>query len=104
MKDVVIVSGVRTAVGSFGGTLKDIPVVDLGAAVLKEALKKVNLKPVASKELVGFEPDALKGKGMIELRKRHMITLNLPAPFRLTKLLWVMLLRQGRVRTQPARP
>lgn len=70
MKDVVIVSSVRTAVGNFGGTLKDIPVVDLGAAVLKEALKKVNLKPVASKELVGFEPDALKGKGMIDLEKK----------------------------------
>ncbi|MBN1905255.1 MAG: acetyl-CoA C-acetyltransferase [Deltaproteobacteria bacterium] len=70
MKDVVIVSSVRTAVGTFGGTLKDIPVVDLGATVLKEALKRVNLKPVASKELLGFEPDALKGKGIIELEKK----------------------------------
>ncbi|NLD37521.1 MAG: acetyl-CoA C-acyltransferase, partial [Desulfatiglans sp.] len=70
MKDVVIVSSVRTAVGNFGGTLKDIPVVDLGAAVLKEALKRVNLKPVASKELVSFEPDALKGKGIIDLEKK----------------------------------
>jgi len=67
---VVIVSGARTPVGSFGGTLKDTPVVDLGALVLKTALKKVNLKPVASQGLVGFEPDALKGSGMIELEKK----------------------------------
>ncbi len=40
MGDVVIVSGVRTPVGSFGGTLKATPVVDLGALVLKETLKK----------------------------------------------------------------
>ena len=36
MTDVVIVAGVRTPVGTFGGTLKATPVVDLGALVLKE--------------------------------------------------------------------
>jgi len=70
MKDVVIVSAVRTPVGSFGGTLKSTPVVDLGALVLKEALKKLNLKPVATQDLTQFEPDALKGLGMIDLEKK----------------------------------
>jgi acetyl-CoA C-acetyltransferase len=70
MTEVVIVSSVRTAVGSFGGTLKTTPVVELGSIVLKEALKKVNLKPFASDELMGFEPDALKGSGMIDLEKK----------------------------------
>jgi len=37
---VVIVSGVRTAIGNFGGTLKDISAVKLGSIVIKEALKK----------------------------------------------------------------
>ena len=37
MKEVVIVSAVRTAAGSFGGALKDVPAVDLGALVIKEA-------------------------------------------------------------------
>ncbi|MFO7985363.1 MAG: acetyl-CoA C-acetyltransferase [Desulfatiglandaceae bacterium] len=69
MRDVVIVSGVRTPVGSFGGTLKTTPVVDLGALVLREALKRVKLKPVATDTLMGFEPDALKGTGMIALEK-----------------------------------
>jgi len=70
MKDVVIVSGVRTPVGAFGGTLKSTPVVDLGALVLKGALKKLNLKPVATEGLTRFEPDALKGSGRIDLEKK----------------------------------
>lgn len=69
MRDVVIVSGARTPVGSFGGTLKTTPVVQLGALVLRETLKKINLRPVASDSLTQYEPDALKGSGMIELEK-----------------------------------
>ena len=71
MRNVVIVSGTRTPVGSFGGSLKTTPVVDLGALVLKETLKKAGLKPVATEELTRFEPDFLKGGGMVELEKRH---------------------------------
>ena len=39
-REVVVVSGVRTAIGTFGGSLKDIPPVDLGALVVKEALAR----------------------------------------------------------------
>ncbi len=70
MTDVVIVSGARTPVGTFGASLKTTPVVELGALVLKETLKKVNLRPVATEALIQFEPDALKGRGMIELEKK----------------------------------
>ena len=69
MADAVIVSGARTPVGSFGGTLKSTPVVQLGALVLKEALRKAGLRPLASDEARGFEPDRLKGGGVIELEK-----------------------------------
>jgi acetyl-CoA C-acetyltransferase len=69
MRDVVIVSGARTAVGTFGGTLKDTPVVQLGALVLKETLKKVELRPLATDDLTQFEPDIFKGKGMVALEK-----------------------------------
>ena len=69
MRDVVIVSGARTPVGTFGATLKSTPVVQLGSLVLKETLKKANLKPVATEGLKQFEPDALKGIGMIDLEK-----------------------------------
>jgi acetyl-CoA C-acetyltransferase len=69
MGDAVIVSGVRTPVGAFAGTLKDTPVVQLGALVLKETLKKVGLRPVATDNLTQFEPDIFRGKGMVELEK-----------------------------------
>jgi len=41
---VVIVSAVRTPFGRFGGTLKDIPSIDLGAMVIREVLRRVNVK------------------------------------------------------------
>lgn len=41
--EVVIVSAVRTAIGSFQGTLKDVPATRLGAIVIKEALSKVGV-------------------------------------------------------------
>ncbi len=69
MREVVIVSGVRTAVGAFGGSLRDIPVVQLGAIVIKEALRKARLRPVVGEELSQYAPDALKGVGMTELEK-----------------------------------
>jgi len=45
LKDVVIVSGVRTPIGRYGGTLKDVPVYKLGSLVLKEAAKRAGVKP-----------------------------------------------------------
>ncbi len=71
MRNAVILSGMRTPVGSFGGALKTTPVVDLGALVLKETLKKAGLRPVATKELTRFEPNFLKGSGMVELEKQY---------------------------------
>ena len=76
MQDVVIVSGIRTPVGAFGGALKTTPVVQLGALTLKETLKKINLRPVATEALCRWEPDALKGRGMIELEKEGFISLQ----------------------------
>lgn len=52
MKEVVIVSAARTAVGKFGGSLKDVPAVNLGATVIKEALKRANLKPELVDEVI----------------------------------------------------
>ncbi|MBN8927337.1 MAG: acetyl-CoA acetyltransferase [Rhodospirillales bacterium 69-11] len=42
-RDVVIVSGVRTAIGDFGGSLKDIPPTELGAQVAREALSRAGV-------------------------------------------------------------
>ncbi len=43
MTEVVIVSGVRTAIGKYGGRFKDTPVVKLGSVIIKEALKRAGL-------------------------------------------------------------
>jgi len=71
MKEVVIVSGCRTAIGNFGGSLKDIPVIDLGSFVIKEALKRAGLRPKSGEELLSYGADALKSDGIIELEKKH---------------------------------
>jgi acetyl-CoA C-acetyltransferase len=44
MIPVVITSAVRTAIGSFAGTLKDVPAIELGTVVIKEALSRSKLK------------------------------------------------------------
>ncbi|MCP4757125.1 MAG: acetyl-CoA C-acetyltransferase [Proteobacteria bacterium] len=62
MKEVVIVSAVRTAIGSFGASLKDVPAVDLGSTVIREAFLKVGLRPVSGEALLAAAPDRLKGK------------------------------------------
>ena len=45
MRQVVIASAVRTAVGSFGGTLKDVPAPQLGGLVIKEVLRRARIRP-----------------------------------------------------------
>ena len=52
MKEVVIASAVRTAIGSFGGTLKGVSAVDLGATVIKEAINRAGIKPEVVEEVV----------------------------------------------------
>ena len=71
MKEVVIVGGVRTPIGNFGGTLQNTPVVELGGLVIKEALKRSGLRPVTSESLLEMAPEKLKGQGMIELEKKN---------------------------------
>ena len=45
MRDLYVVNCCRTAIGSFGGALKNTPAVDLGAIVIKEALNRAGVKP-----------------------------------------------------------
>jgi acetyl-CoA C-acetyltransferase len=50
--DVVIAGAVRTAIGSFGGGLKDVSVADLGSAVLSEAMKRSGVEAGAVEEVI----------------------------------------------------
>ena len=52
MKEVYVVNCCRTAVGSFGGSLKDTPATDLGAVVVKEVLNRAGVKPEQVDELM----------------------------------------------------
>jgi acetyl-CoA C-acetyltransferase len=52
MKNAVIVSAVRTPVGKFGGTLKDIPAYELGSIAIKEAVKRAGIKPEQVDEVI----------------------------------------------------
>jgi acetyl-CoA C-acetyltransferase len=52
MKDVVIVSAARTPIGSFGGSLKDMPAAKLGGIVIKEALKRAGVDPASVDEVI----------------------------------------------------
>jgi len=70
MKDVVIVSGARTPVGSFGGSLKSVPVVELGTCVMKDVLKRAGLRPVVDGAQNQFSPDTLKDQGVIDIEKK----------------------------------
>ena len=70
MREVVIVSGSRTAIGTFGSGLKDVPVAELGGIVMKDVLKRANLKPVAGVAAMQSAPEKLKDQGITDLEKK----------------------------------
>ena len=64
-KEVVVVSGCRTAIGSMGGSLKNTPVVELGSTVIKEAIKRAGIKPEDVDEvLMGCVLQAAQGQSV----------------------------------------
>ncbi len=71
MRDVVIVSGARTAVGSFGGSLKDVRAVDLGALVIKEAIRRAGLRPEVSSAVRACCPEIFTDTDKTEIQKRY---------------------------------
>ena len=67
MEKVFLVSGSRTAVGNFGGALKTVPAIDLGAAVINDVLKKANLKPKVSQAMQENSPETLQDQSQITI-------------------------------------
>jgi len=70
LREVVIVESVRTPIGSFGGSLRDVPVVQLGSKVIGEVLRRKGLRPVPPKDNVDFKPSLLD-TGLTELEKKY---------------------------------
>ncbi len=87
MRDVVIVSGTRTAIGTFGGGLKSVSVVELGSIVMKEVLKKIQVKPVKSEQMQKYAPDKLKGQGLAELEKEYATWDDSAAPITIDEVI-----------------
>ncbi len=52
MKEVYIISAVRTPIGSFGGALKDFSATTLGAIAIKAAMEKVGIKPNQTEDIL----------------------------------------------------
>jgi len=71
MSEVVIVSAVRTAIGTFGGGLKEQTAAKLGSIVIKDVLKRAGLRPKSGSKLLGYGPAALAGEGQSELEKKY---------------------------------
>lgn len=70
MRRVAVVGCARTAIGKFGGSLRDIPVTTLGKIVLREAMVRSGVRPIASEDDRRFYPDALP-KGRVELEEKY---------------------------------
>jgi len=71
MKEVVIVSGARTAVGEFGGSLKGVSVVELGRLCIKEALIRAGLRPTINDFVKSARPTVFGEYDMTELQRKH---------------------------------
>ena len=83
MKEVVVVSGVRLPVGSYGGSLKDISAIDMGAMVVKEAVDRAGIDPAVVDEVIigqvgevaenGFAARAISLKAGMPKRQLHIL-------------------------------
>lgn len=69
--EAVIVNGARTAVGNFNGSLKDVKVTDLGALVIKEAIKRAGLKPVLSEDVKACRPNIFGDFDKTEMNSKY---------------------------------
>jgi acetyl-CoA C-acetyltransferase len=72
MQEVVIVSGIRTAIAAFGGGLKDVDVVDLGKIVIKDVLKRIGRRPIVPDELKAIRPVISKNIEKSPVEQKYM--------------------------------
>lgn len=76
MRDVVIVGAARTAIGSFGGSLKNVPARTLGAVCIKEALKRAGVEANKVDEVI--MGNVLQGGLGQNVARQMMIDAGLP--------------------------
>ena len=83
MKDAVIVSAARTAIGSFNGAFADVPVVNLGVTAIKGALDRAQNVPLDQIDEVLFGNVIQAGQGQNTARQAmlHERLLLQPYPY-----------------------
>ncbi|HCP60727.1 MAG TPA: acetyl-CoA C-acyltransferase [Dehalococcoidia bacterium] len=72
MTEVVIVSGVRTAIGTFGASLRDVEVMDLGKVVIKGVLDRVGRRPVVPEKVKELRPSILRDVDKSPIEQKYM--------------------------------
>jgi acetyl-CoA C-acetyltransferase len=72
MTEVVIVSAARTAIGNFGGSLKDVETVDVGKTVIKDVLKRIGRRPVVAESVKALRPSILKDVDKSPVEEKYM--------------------------------
>lgn len=65
LKEVVIVSGVRLPVGAFGGSLKNLSAIDMGAMVVKEAVSRAGIQPSDVNEVIVGQVGQIAENGFV---------------------------------------
>ncbi|HEY5498306.1 MAG TPA: acetyl-CoA C-acetyltransferase [Syntrophales bacterium] len=71
MREAVIVSGARTAVGEFGGSLKGVSVVEMGRLVIKEAIIRAGLRPAITDAIKAVRPTIFGDFDMTDVQKKY---------------------------------
>ena len=71
-KEPVIIEGVRTPIGVFGGSLKDIEAVELGGLVVKEVLKRAGVSPAVTGEMKERRPRVMRDVERSEVEAKYM--------------------------------
>ncbi len=86
-KEVVIVSGARTAIGAFGGSLKEVTAIKLGSTVIREAMTRTGLRPQTTQGLLDCGPDALKNDPPSELEIKNYVWDNSLKPVQVDEVI-----------------
>jgi acetyl-CoA C-acetyltransferase len=101
MREVVVINGARTAIGNFGGSLKDVSAIELGATVLKKTLKRAGVHPVKG-DFYHTAPDKIKNSGLTQFEAKYQDWDNFSIPVTIDEVIMGNVL-QASLGQNPAR-
>ena len=104
MREVVIVSAVRTAIGTFGGSLRDVEVMDLGKVVIKRVLDGIGRRPIVPEEIKELRPSILRDIDKSPLEQKYMDWDESLPGLRIDEVIMGNVIQAGKVRIQAGKP